>query len=277
MSRCFPFHRFHLLTLSGVARLACCALSPNSSRRTEQSRWQQTPSLQAHRHGHVRRAAELRPRQRIRFGRPGLNNGGVFVGFADTATPDATPPLCFNADCFVSYAFRWQNGVMSNLGSLLSGWSSAPHAISPNGMIAGYSENGNIDPLLGTAEVRAVLWRNGGITSLGTLPEGGYESAALAVNSVGQVVGGAMNAVPDANPLALYSVFPIPIQTTQTRAFLWEKGVMRDLGILAGPTRRPSSSTRADRLWGGPTPARRTRRLRLRLRLRRRPRLLYLG
>jgi probable HAF family extracellular repeat protein len=164
-----------------------------------------------------------------------LNNGGVLVGFAETATPDPTPPLCFTADCFVSYAFRWQGGVMSDLGSLRSGWSSAPVAISPNGVIVGYSENGNIDPLLGSAELRAVLWRNGGITDLGTLPEGGYESAALAVNSAGQVVGVAMNTVPDANPLALFSVFPIAFQATQSRAFLWDRGVMRDLGTLGGP------------------------------------------
>ena len=162
-----------------------------------------------------------------------LNDSGVLVGFADTATPDPVPLLYFS-DGFVSYAFRWQGGAMSNLGSLRRGWSSAPNAISRNGLIAGYSENGEIDPLLGSAELRAVLWRNGGITDLGTLPEGGYESAALAVNGAGQVVGAAINAVPDANPMFLGSVFPIPFQTTQTRAFLWEEGVMRDLGTLGG-------------------------------------------
>jgi probable HAF family extracellular repeat protein len=163
-----------------------------------------------------------------------LNNSGVLVGFADTAAPDPTPPLCFNADCDVAYAFQWQNGVMSDLGSLRRGWSSAPTAISANGLIAGYSENGKIDPLLDTAELRAVLWQNGHITNLGTLPEGGYESAALAVNSAGQVVGAAMNTIADANPLVINAVFPIAFQTTQTRAFLWDGAVMRDLGTLGG-------------------------------------------
>jgi probable HAF family extracellular repeat protein len=163
-----------------------------------------------------------------------LNNSGVLVGFADTLTPDPTPPYCFNLDCDVAYAFQWQNGVMRDLGSLRHGWSSAPLAISANGLIAGYSENGKIDPLLQTAEIRAVLWQNGAITNLGTLSEGGYESAALAVNSAGEVVGAAMNTIPDASPLALYSIYPIPIQTTQTRAFLWDGAVMRDLGTLGG-------------------------------------------
>lgn len=175
-----------------------------------------------------------------------LNNSGVLVGFADTSIPDPIIPLdppgmslCFNFDCDVAYTFQWQSGVMSDLGSLRRGWSSAPTAISANGLIAGYSENGKIDPLLSTpqletAEVRAVLWQNGHITNLGTLPEGGYESAALAVNSAGQVVGAAMNTIPDANPIIDFSVFPIAFQTTQTRAFLWDGAVMRDLGTLGG-------------------------------------------
>jgi len=92
--------------------------------------------------------------------------------------------------------------------------------------VAGISENGEIDPLLGFPEAIAVLWKDGKIINLGTL-DGGYESVANAVNDQGQVVGPALNTVPDP-----YSMLGLG---TQTRAFLWENGVMRDLGTLGGP------------------------------------------
>ncbi len=59
---------------------------------------------------------------------------------------------------------------------------------------------------------------------LGTL--GGYESVAGGVNNRGQVVGTATNAISD------------PVSCgfgTQCRAFLWQNGVMQDLGTLGGP------------------------------------------
>jgi len=161
-----------------------------------------------------------------------LNNSGVLVGYADTAIPDPFPAFCFNADCLVAYGFQWQDGVASDLGSLRRGWSSTPVAISANGIIVGYAQNGATDPLTDSPEDVAVLWQNGRIRNLGTLPEGGYESSALAVNSAGQVVGAALNTIPDANPLFIYPIYPV--QATQTRAFIWDGGEMRDLGTLGG-------------------------------------------
>src|SRR6202011_1831936 len=74
-------------------------------------------------------------------------------------------------------------------------------------------------------EIRSVLWENGVIQDLGTLP-GGYESYSTAINNRGQIVGVASNGVPDANSLS----FP----GYQTRAFLWdEQHGMSDLGTLA--------------------------------------------
>jgi len=169
--------------------------------------------------------------------RPGtdINNGGVLTGFADTSTPDPVPAACFNPDCFVSYAFQWQNGAMTDLGALVSGWSSLPVGISASGVIAGFSQNGEFDPLIGFGfpELHAVLWQNGVIADLGTLPEGGYESAANAVNSHGQVVGYATNTIPDSNSLTFFINYLPP--STQVRAFLWdEKNGMQDLGTLGG-------------------------------------------
>jgi probable HAF family extracellular repeat protein len=67
-------------------------------------------------------------------------------------------------------------------------------------------------------------WKHVQIIDLGTI-EGGYESAAFAVNNRGEVVGGFVNTIQDP-----YSPFGL-----QVRAFLWQDGVMRDLGTLGGP------------------------------------------
>jgi probable HAF family extracellular repeat protein len=158
-----------------------------------------------------------------------VNNRGTLAGWAETAQPDPFSPFCFTDDCFVAHAFQWQGGVRRDLGALVAGVSSLANWVSNTGLIAGVSENGAIDPLLpGFPQLRAVLWKNGHITDLGTLPEGGYESIANAVNSRGQVIGAALNAISDPNSLGTGG-YP-----TQTRAFLWEDGAMQDLGTLGG-------------------------------------------
>jgi probable HAF family extracellular repeat protein len=151
-----------------------------------------------------------------------ISNQGTVAGVGDTSMAD---PLCFFDDCLYPNAFQWQSGVLTNLGTLPGSPWGAANGISRNGLIAGASQNGENDPLSGFPEVRAVLWNAGKISDLGTL-EGGYESAAFAVNNRGQVVGFATNTIPDP-----FSFFP----PTQTRAFLWQNGVMRDLGTLGGP------------------------------------------
>ncbi len=158
-----------------------------------------------------------------------LNNGGTAVGWADTSAADAFPIFCFNIDCFVSHAFVSQNGARTDLGTLPGGASSQAVWISSNGIIAGTAQNGEEDPLLpGWGQFRAVLWKDGKIIDLGTL-EGGYESAIGNVNSKGQAVGLSLNTVPDDFSLIAPGFFP-----TQTRAFLWQNGVMQDLGTLGG-------------------------------------------
>ena len=154
-----------------------------------------------------------------------LTNRRTVVGAADTSTPNRNYPnscLVCPPDPFVFHAFRWQKSVLTDLGALPGVNNSFANWISANGLIAGFSQNGVIDPLLGIPEVDAVLWKDGEIINLGTL-EGGYESAAFAVNNRGQVVGAALNRIPD--PFGL---------GTQARAFLWQNGTMRDLGTLGG-------------------------------------------
>jgi probable HAF family extracellular repeat protein len=156
-----------------------------------------------------------------------LNNSGVAVGGADTPTPD---PLCifFNFDCYVSSAFKWQNGDASNLGALPGSNSSLALWVNDNGVVAGISGNG-IDPLTGSPALEAVLWgKDNSMIDLGTF--GGNDSIANAVNNRGQVAGVALNTIPD----PYTGSFFLP-GATQAHAFRWTTSQgMLDLGTLGG-------------------------------------------
>jgi probable HAF family extracellular repeat protein len=168
------------------------------------------------------------------FVNPNVNEGnalsgrGTAVGSSAIPIPSpATSVACGGLDgtlSFVFHAFRSQDGVVSDLGTLL-GDNNCSVAASSNtrGEIVGHSENGVVDPATGIGEFRAVLWKEGGIQDLGTL--GGKASSAAQINDRNQITGFAYNTVPDA-----FTPFG-----TQIRAFLWEKGHMMDLGTLGGP------------------------------------------
>ena len=156
-----------------------------------------------------------------------LNNQGTLAGSADTLAVD---PYCiWSPDCYATHAFQWQNGGKTDLGVLSGGIGSQVIWIIPNGLMAGISDIGQQDPLNpALPQFRAVLWQRGEITDLGTLPEGGYESFALAVNSRGEIAGQAYNTIPDPNSLQGYGY--------QSRAFYWKGGAIQDLGTLGAGT-----------------------------------------
>src|ERR1700674_3699198 len=133
-----------------------------------------------------------------------INTRWAAVGGADTSVPDPFPSNCFT-DCFVSDAYVWQRGVLTDLGALIPGYSSFASAINARGEVVGVSENGQIDPLTAYPEAIAVLWKNG-IVNLGTL--GGNQSVANANNDRGQVAGAALNAIPDPFANSPTSCFP---------------------------------------------------------------------
>jgi probable HAF family extracellular repeat protein len=165
-------------------------------------------------------------------GIPLLNNSGIVGSFADTASPDPNAPNCAVPDCFLAHAFRWKDGVMTDIGALPGGLFSGAGSTNARGWMAGQSSTSIIDPNLGVTEGRAVLWKNGHILDLGDLP-GGTESLSVYVNDSGQVIGFSDNGVPDAN-----SPFFFPTGT-QIRTFLWENGTMRDVGTLGGASAVP--------------------------------------
>src|SRR5437870_4078930 len=161
-----------------------------------------------------------------------LNNRVVATGGADTATPDPFAPSCFG-DCFVQHTFRWQNGVLTDLGALPGVNSGGgPNDINANGVITGISTNGGpVDPITGVPEFTAVVWKDGQIIKIDTF--GGNFSYANAINDRDQVAGFALNATPDSSGFADLCMNPPFGQ--QARAFIWENGVTKKLGTLGGP------------------------------------------
>lgn len=154
-----------------------------------------------------------------------LNNRGMAVGGANTPTTD---PLCFfSLNCFTTHAYRARTGHdVTDLGVLTGGDSSEACCVSNGGLVAGQSETGKFDPVYGLPVLHPVLWQNGQIIDLGLLPGGGLGGGSGDVNDRGQVVGSALNTIPDP-----CNVLGLP---TQFRAFLWQNGVMLDLGTLGG-------------------------------------------
>jgi uncharacterized membrane protein len=76
-----------------------------------------------------------------------LNNRGTVTGYGDTSTPDPYSPNCWDEDCYLGHAFRWHKGVLTDLGALPGGYNSAVSGVNERGWLAGFSQNGVIDPV----------------------------------------------------------------------------------------------------------------------------------
>jgi probable HAF family extracellular repeat protein len=155
------------------------------------------------------------------------NSRGVGVGFSEDGLAD---PFSREA---ASVAVTFEHGKVINLGALAGGYESTAQSINDQGQIAGFSSNGIRDQyacsILGQTppcgwptQVRAVIWRNGVISDLGTL--GGPDSVEAAQNEQGEVAGESytsdrVNATTSAPPQA---------------PFLWKDGHMINLGTLGG-------------------------------------------
>ena len=150
---------------------------------------------------------------------PIISDQGVVIGGSDTVISD--PNCVFPPNCLDLHAFRWRDGILTDLGTLPGGSNSLASSINAREQIVGLAENGTFDFFVNSPVTRAALWQNGHVADLGDF--GGRNGFANAINDRGQVVGGAQNNLDD------------PLFGNQFRAFMWEKGVLQDLGTLGGP------------------------------------------
>ena len=159
-----------------------------------------------------------------------MTKDGAVLGAADTtiADPDFpnVNPFFGDPNPVVVHAFAWQDGHLRDLGALPGDNSSAVFEVNGHGVGTGMSETGALDAVNGYPAIHAVLFKDEAVIDLGLLP-GGTSSMAVAINEHGQVAGFANNDIPDPA-----SILPFG---TQTRAFIWQNGVMHDLGTLGGP------------------------------------------
>jgi len=156
----------------------------------------------------------------------GVNASGQVVGWGEQDNEAQSPIL-------------WESGVVAALlppPAQISRWGRAT-AINASGEIVGVVD---VSPTAIHCFRRAVLWRDGQPTDLGVL---GAACAALecsgsgayAINARGQVVGSSTTSA------------------GETHAFLWEKGVMIDLGTLGGTRSEAAAISESGRIVGSST------------------------
>lgn len=131
-----------------------------------------------------------------------VNSSGHVAGSADVSTDD------YQRACL------WRDGTATNLG-LLTGRHSAARAINDSDLVVGYSET-NLQGSMGTNRaIHAILWEDGTLYDLGTLPEG-PDSYAEDINNLGTAVGHSQG--PGGNH----------------HTVIWQNRVIQDLGSMGG-------------------------------------------
>ncbi len=135
-----------------------------------------------------------------------INEAGQQAGWSNVPLP---------ASIFIWISYIWDDGVMTNLGTLPQSTVSDATSINDSGQTVGISVP------IGSGFFHAVIADTTiGMHSLGTL--GGLESRSSDINNAGQVVGRSHTGERTDEGWWLY------------HAFLWEDGVMIDLGTLPG-------------------------------------------
>jgi probable HAF family extracellular repeat protein len=203
----------------------------------------------------------------------GINESGQVAGSSYLAERVeynvGCPPR--HRPCFVhpEHPFLWNEGKISDLGTLGGGLFAEGTAINGLGEVAGFSNlkngerhafvfhNGKLtdlgstgresrafaindsgvvagsESIPGEGHTDAVLWNNGKLTDLGLLPgEGGIFTDASGINNSKEVVGSGDN------------------KESMERAWLWRNGTMTDIGTLGGPQASANAINNAGQVVG---------------------------
>jgi probable HAF family extracellular repeat protein len=171
----------------------------------------------------------------IDFG--GFRNNVVTQPFAINDNDEVVGCSLIDENGGEAFAFHWQNGKMTKLKNLLGITGTCALSINNKSQIVGYSSL-PLDPkdyipgLDQAGDIHPVLWENGEIKDLGKLPGSGtkYGGTAYDINNLGQIVGHATIPNPDAK-----------VDNYLFHAFLWQGGIMSDLGTMGGKESRATS------------------------------------
>lgn len=145
-----------------------------------------------------------------------INDQGTIVGSSTSDLP------------ITGRAFLYQNGKMQDLGTLPGHTYSTAAGVNASGQVAGASSTTGTTFYLPGQDARAVLYSNGKVQNLGTLPKHTFSYAA-GINQAGAVVGTSV-ALPEGNTLI----------GAVSRGFIFSNGVMKDLGTLGGSPNQSS-------------------------------------
>ena len=190
-----------------------------------------------------------------------VNERDAVIGNSETSTPDPNgEDLCGLGTFFICLPFVWQEDVLTALPTL-GGNNGNAGGINNRGQIVGTVETPNFDPcsLPFAQQIQAVIWEHGVVQEV-LPPLGGTAAAANAINDNGQVVGesgcvsgntyaviwqhgrainlGSLGGVTGNLAFDINNKGQVVGQSdlpgdTLHHAFLWQKGVMTDLGSLS--------------------------------------------